>query len=101
MDGLKLLEEARRAGLTVKADGDTLRISGPKQAGPIAKRLLASKRAVMAALAQRDHFPATPVGWTLPSWRDRLRQMARGCEGLVPDRADWLRQWADGLGSGA
>ena len=87
-----------RAGLTVAVDGDLLRIRGPRRAASIAKRLLAFKPAVMAALARRDQWPAVPVGWTVPHWRDRLRQMARRCEGLVPDRADWLRQWADDLG---
>ena len=98
MDGLNLLQEAKFAGLTVTAEGDLLRIRGPRHAEPVAKRLLAYKPVVMAALAERYRFPAMPVGWTLPSWQGRLRQLADCCETLVPDRADWLRQWANALG---
>ena len=50
MDGLTLLQEASAAGLTVLADGDRLAIRGPRSADAIARRLLAEKPAVMAAL---------------------------------------------------
>jgi ribosomal protein S27AE len=50
MDGLSLLAEARRAGLSVHVEGDKLVVRGPKAAAPIAERLLANKTQVMAAL---------------------------------------------------
>ncbi len=40
---------------------------------------------------------AIPDGWTRSAWIDRLNQMATRCEPYVPDRADWLREWARGL----
>lgn len=49
MDGLKLLAEARDAGLTVSAAADRLVIEGPRDAEAIATRLLANKAAVLAA----------------------------------------------------
>ena len=51
MDGLTMLSEARAAGLIVMADGDRLVIRGPRSADTIARRLLANKAVVMAALA--------------------------------------------------
>jgi pimeloyl-ACP methyl ester carboxylesterase len=51
MDGLSLLVEARKAGLSVHIEGDKLVVRGPKVAAPIAQRLLANKAQVMAALS--------------------------------------------------
>jgi hypothetical protein len=51
MDGMTLLSEAWRAGLTVGLEGELLRITGPKSAGPVATKLLANKQAVIAALS--------------------------------------------------
>lgn len=101
MDGLSLLREAKFAGLTVAVDGDLLRIRGPRRAETVAQRLLKHKLAVMAALAERDKWPPMPVGWTPVAWRGRLRYLADTCEAYVPDRADWLRQWAAELGGAA
>lgn len=58
MDGVGLLAVARRAGLTVVADGDRLRIRGPRRSEPIARRLLEQKSLVLAAL------PSSPPGPT-------------------------------------
>jgi predicted Zn-ribbon and HTH transcriptional regulator len=52
MDVLKLLAEAKAAGLRVRAVGDKLVINGPKEAEPIVEKLGAHKAAVMAALTQ-------------------------------------------------
>lgn len=41
-----------------------------------------------------DGFPPVPNGWSRTSWMERLRYLADRCEALVPDRAEWLRQWA-------
>jgi hypothetical protein len=50
MDGITLLLEAQAAGLSVRVDGDKLIIRGPRSAELIARRLLAYKPAVVAAL---------------------------------------------------
>jgi hypothetical protein len=60
MDGLTLLEEARGAGLRVAAEGNRLVIRGPKTAEPLARRLLAHKAEVLAALAGPRHLAPTP-----------------------------------------
>jgi hypothetical protein len=60
MDGLTLLEEARGAGLRVAAEGDRLVIRGPKTAEPVARRLLAHKAEVLAALAGPRQLAPTP-----------------------------------------
>lgn len=90
MDSLTLLAEARRAGLTVRADGERLTVSGPRRCESLAKLLLEHKPAVMAALK----FDM-PDGWTAESWIRRLRYMSEIC--IHPTRADELRKWADGL----
>jgi hypothetical protein len=51
MDGLTLLREARAAGLTIEADGQRLRIRGPRGAEPLVQQLVANKTAVLSALA--------------------------------------------------
>jgi hypothetical protein len=50
MDGLILIGEAVAAGLTVRADGNTLIVRGPKKLEAIAHRLLLNKALVLAAL---------------------------------------------------
>ena len=50
MDGVRLLAEAREAGLLVQADGDTLRIRGPRRLGTLARQLLHNKSEVLALL---------------------------------------------------
>jgi hypothetical protein len=62
MDGVALLDEARAAGLAVTADGDCLIITGPREAGPIAARLLTEKARVLSALAgNRVHAPLDEI----------------------------------------
>ena len=51
MDGMTLLGEARAAGLDVQAQGNRLVIRGPRRAECVARRLLAHKTLVLAALA--------------------------------------------------
>lgn len=64
MDGIKLLEEARGAGLVVKAVGEKLVIRGPRTAAVVAKHLLANKVAIMRLLTpdttDRDASRANP-----------------------------------------
>jgi hypothetical protein len=61
MDGLTLLQEARTAGLTVEADGERLRIRGPRGAKDLAQRLLANKSQVLAAQLVTSCFTAWAV----------------------------------------
>jgi hypothetical protein len=51
MGGMNLLSQARQAGLTVRAEGDRLIVSGPATLEALAEQLLAEKPAVMKALA--------------------------------------------------
>src|SRR5437879_5379609 len=70
MDGLTMLDEARAAGLSVEADGDRLRIRGPRSAEPVALRLIAGKAAVLRALTA-DRLPALDITSDdlPPDWR--------------------------------
>ena len=47
MEGVRLLEEARAAGLKVWSEGDNLVIRGPKAAEPLALNLIAHKQDVL------------------------------------------------------
>jgi hypothetical protein len=59
MVGMTLLDEARTAGQTLRADGGKLVIRGPASAEPLVRRLLANKAAVLSALAPMpDAAPA-------------------------------------------
>jgi len=62
MEGMTLIAEARRVGLTVLAEGDCLVVRGPRSAEALARRLLDKKTDVMAALRQaacESHCDAT------------------------------------------
>ena len=92
MDGLTLLRKAWAAGLTVQADGERLRIRGPRQAEPIAQLLIAHKAAVLTALT----FPPAPcvrVEDLDPEWRVAWEERAAVAEydgGLPRERAEAL-----------
>ena len=60
MDALTLLDEAHAAGLSVRSDGERLVVRGPKQAEPIALRLLDAKPDVMAVLVDNE---VEHLGW--------------------------------------
>ncbi len=62
MGVINLLEEARSAGLIVKASGDRLVIEGPEEAEAIALELIQHKAEVMAALVatERSTPPQQP-----------------------------------------
>lgn len=60
MDALTLLDEAHAAGLSVRSDGERLVVRGPKQAEPIALRLLDAKPDVMAVLGDNE---VERLGW--------------------------------------
>lgn len=60
MDGVTLLNQAKAAGLRVRAVGDKIVINGPKRLEPLALKLLANKPMVMNALTK-------PIGSTDPT----------------------------------
>ena len=57
MAGMKLLEEARAAGLKVRVEGDRLIVRGPKSTERVARTLLEKKAEVLALLSQQSPFP--------------------------------------------
>ena len=57
MEGLKLLDRAKAAGLDVRAEEDNLVVRGPKRAEPIARVLLARKVDVL------PYLPPALLAW--------------------------------------
>lgn len=94
MDGLSLLAEARANGLKVRADGDRLVIRGPRQAEPIAKRLLERKREVIEAL--RVSISGELVARVRAAWpwlaEHRPDLYRRICDADYADDAERLRE---------
>lgn len=92
MDGLTLLEEARAAGLSVTADGERLRIRGPRRAEAIALRLIAHKAIVLRALmAGPAPAPATTPNELPPDWHlvwDERAAIMEYDGGLPRERAE-------------
>src|SRR5262249_50808230 len=92
MDGLILLNEAQGAGLTVEAEGDRLRIRGPRRAEPIAQRLIAHKADVLAVLtAKRAFAPEIRVEDLPADWRVEWEERAAIMEydgGLTREHAE-------------
>ena len=87
MDGIALILEAEAAGLTIQLDGERLVIRGPRSADAIARRLLAEKPAVVAALCGQttapgvvpDRVPSPFADWVLrPDASGRLGWEAPG-----------------------
>ncbi len=62
MGGVELLRQARDAGLYVQADGDGLRIRGPKRLEPLALELLRCKVELLAILADNDRWARQAAG---------------------------------------
>ena len=98
MDGLTLLRKAWAAGLAVQADGERLRIRGPRQAEPIAQQLIAHKAAVLSALTAKPALtPDAPSARTFgirvedlnPDWRVEWEERAAVMEydGELPRQA--------------
>jgi hypothetical protein len=69
MDVRTLLQEARKAGLTMQMVGGRLRIRGPCSAEPIVRQLFAHKQAVLAAFGHGDEQAPQP-GRDYPAWWD-------------------------------
>ena len=76
MDALTLLDEAHAAGLSVRSDGERLVVRGPKQAEPIALRLLDAKPDVMAVLVENEV--------ERPGWDEDTAALARWFLTAVP-----------------
>jgi hypothetical protein len=72
MGELKLLEQARSAGLTVDRDGDRLKVKGPRRAEPLALLLIEHKGDIIQLLdleveSSKDRQAGVyPSSWTLP-----------------------------------
>lgn len=80
MKGLILLEQARKAGLVVRAEGDHLVVLGRRRKERLARRLLDHKDEVLAAL-QEESAPSADDG-TWPA--ERAVFEALHLKGLVP-----------------
>jgi hypothetical protein len=92
MDGLALLQQARAAGLAVRAEGDRLCVRGPRRAEALVRLLLDHKAEVLAALAPAAPVTVTPAelppDWYI-SWDERAAIMEY--DGKLPrDRAEAL-----------
>jgi hypothetical protein len=61
MDGLALIQEATKAGLTVSLEGSSLKVRGPKRLSELAGRLVQNKGAVIAALMEMTAAPAAQI----------------------------------------
>lgn len=92
MDGLILLARARAAGLQVEADGDQLRVRGPRRHDSLVREVLASKSEVLAALDRRRPPAARPDTVPVPGWFIRGEPYRRGGGDVVvrgPGRSCW------------
>ena len=90
MDVSMLLDNARAAGLEVRANGDRLIVRGPRSAEPLARELLGRKVEVLLFLQDPSH-PRVSSG---PSQADRLLQMSltqfSSAGELIEVAVDWL-----------
>jgi hypothetical protein len=68
MGSVTLLDEARAANLQVQADGEVLRIRGPRSSEAVAQRLIQHKAEVLAWLSAND----PSVLWRVAAMRSRL-----------------------------
>lgn len=84
MGALKLIEEARSAGLKLHAEGDRLVIRGPKSAEPLAKALLDRKAEILPFLREQPATVVRPSPEPVP-FHDDGRE-------YESEAAIWLRQ---------
>lgn len=66
MDGMRLLQEAHAAGLTVFAEDERLVVRGPRRYAPLAQALIDNKYAVLMALS----VVRLPLDWRA-TWEER------------------------------
>ncbi len=86
MDGLTLLQQARAAGLTVRAEGGRLCIQGTLRAEALARQLLDHKTAVLAALPASPEKSAPAFAW---DQAEAERLLAELREGLAQLERTW------------
>jgi hypothetical protein len=63
---------ARKAGLTITAEGGTLVVRGPKSAAPVVRQLADVKAEVLAALVRDEQLRGGAKPLTVTWWRDRF-----------------------------
>jgi hypothetical protein len=68
MDAVNLLQEARAAGLEVRAEGDQLVVRGPKRLATLALRVLDHKPTILSILADVDE----QVAWRMAAMRPQV-----------------------------
>jgi hypothetical protein len=66
MDGVEILAQARAAGIHVKAHGETLAISGPSHAAPLAQQLI-ERKADIIPLLRAEGTESLPDADTTPT----------------------------------
>ena len=80
MDVITLLRTAQDAGLKIKAEGDTVRVRGPKRAEPIVRCIMAMKSQVLRELMKSkssvsstwDSETARLIQWFLEEGQHRI-----------------------------
>ena len=83
MGGIELLRQARDAGLDVQADGDRLRIRGPRRLEPLALELLRCKGELLAILSDNDHWARQAAGLLSTVADPAPRTDLRSCSSTV------------------
>jgi hypothetical protein len=103
MSAQELLERANRAGLNIVADGDRLRVRGPRKSADLAKLLIQNKGeiiAILTAAAPVKTDPQPVAGDETPVFSENgevsspLAQQSQYSEPPTPDQ---IRFWLDCL----
>lgn len=76
---MRLLEAAGEAGLLVWAEGETLKIRGPRRSADLAQQLIDNRPDVMALLKARERRPKSA------SWSDELAELIRWFQDNEPE----------------
>jgi hypothetical protein len=86
MEVVALIRTARKAGLTITAEGDTLVVRGPKSAAPVVRQLADVKAEVLAALVRDEQLRGAAKPLTV-TWCDRFA--ARTVHWSLNGRRSW------------
>lgn len=83
MNVARLIADGRAAGLRIEVDGDRLVVRGPREAGDLARALLARKVEVMAALTRPPalNWSRHATGDPMPCRLCRRPALMRDAEG--------------------
>jgi len=109
MDILNLLEQARRAGVTVSFDGERLHLRGPRAAADIVARLQIHRDDVIAALTAPSPVPEpepadSPLHWLGGASAPLRRRLTLEDDQIARVELGWkyreyeaerFRQWLD------